>query len=183
MSAINYDIRTSGSDEAFGEEAERGIEMESLRPLPRISIHAFCESEAMQRMIDRMGRDRRLAKVNLRVTSGSVAAAANMFSSTPTPNLIILETDAEPKNLLGELAPLAGGRLGFPGQAFEDPFAGQRLRGGAALLGEVTQLGAGDQVHPELVHLRFAEAARLASTVLNKTRRRFTDPPASPPFS
>jgi pilus assembly protein CpaE len=107
MSAINYDIRTSGNDEAFGEEAERGIEMESLRPLPRISIHAFCESEAMQRMIDRMGRDRRLAKVNLRVTSGSVAAAANMFSSTPTPNLIILETDAEPKNLLGELAPLA----------------------------------------------------------------------------
>lgn len=107
MSAINYDIRTSGSEETFGEEAERGADMESLRPLPRISIHAFCESEAMQRMIDRMGRDRRLSKVNLRVTSGSVAAAANMFSSAPTPNLIILETDAEPKNLLGELEPLA----------------------------------------------------------------------------
>ena len=30
-----------------------------------------------------------------------------MFSSTPTPNLIILETDAAPDTLLGELAPLA----------------------------------------------------------------------------
>jgi pilus assembly protein CpaE len=107
MSAINYDIRTSDSGGAFAEEVDRSAEMEALRPLPRISIHAFCESEAMQKMMDRMARDRRLAKVNLRVTSGSVAAAANMFSSTPTPNLIILETDAEPKGLLNELAPLA----------------------------------------------------------------------------
>lgn len=107
MSAINYDIRTSDSGGAFAEEVDRSAEMETLRPLPRISIHAFCESDAMQKMMDRMARDRRLAKVNLRVTSGSVAAAANMFSSTPTPNLIILETDAEPKGLLNELAPLA----------------------------------------------------------------------------
>ncbi len=107
MSAINYDIPPSGPEEAFTEEADRAAEMEALRPLPRISIHAFCESEAMQRMVDRIGRDRRLAKVNLRVTSGSVAAAANMFASTPTPNLIVLETDAEPKNLLSELVPLA----------------------------------------------------------------------------
>lgn len=107
MSAINYDIPPSGPGEAFTEEADRAAEMEALRPLPRISIHAFCESEAMQRMVDRIGRDRRLAKVNLRVTSGSVAAAANMFASTPTPNLIVLETDAEPKNLLSELVPLA----------------------------------------------------------------------------
>jgi len=107
MSAINYDIPPSGPGEALTEEADRAAEMEALRPLPRISIHAFCESEAMQRMVDRIGRDRRLAKVNLRVTSGSVAAAANMFASTPTPNLIVLETDAEPKNLLSELVPLA----------------------------------------------------------------------------
>jgi pilus assembly protein CpaE len=107
MSAINYEIRGSGNGEPLGEDAERAGELETLRPLPRISIHAFCESEAMQRMMDRMSRDRRLSKVNLRVTSGNVGAAANMFSSAPTPNLIILEMDAEPKNLLSELAPLA----------------------------------------------------------------------------
>jgi pilus assembly protein CpaE len=107
MSAIKYDIRSSGDGEPVGEDAERVSELEQLRPLPRISIHAFCESEAMQRTMDRMSRDRRLSKVNLRVTSGRVAAAANMFASAPTPNLIVLESDAEPGNLLQELAPLA----------------------------------------------------------------------------
>lgn len=107
MSAINYEIRGSGQEDISGAEPERNGDMEALRPLPRISIHAFCESDTMQRMMDRMGRDRRMAKVNLRVTSGSVAAAANMFASSPTPNLIILETDAEPRNLLHELTPLA----------------------------------------------------------------------------
>lgn len=107
MSAINYEIRGSAGEDQAGNEVEKAGEFDLVRPLPRISVHAFCESDAMQRMVDRMGRDRRMAKVNLRVTSGSISAAANMFSSSPTPNLIVLETDAEPKDLLTELAPLA----------------------------------------------------------------------------
>ncbi|KKX31682.1 hypothetical protein [Rhizobium sp. LC145] len=107
MSAINYEIRTGAEGGRYVEEADRLGDIEALRPLPRISIHAFCESEAMLRLMDRMSRDRRMAKVNMRITSGAIDAAAKMFTSAPTPNLIILETDAEPKNLLGELAPLA----------------------------------------------------------------------------
>ncbi len=48
-----------------------------------------------------------MAKVSMRITGGNIAAAAAMFSSTPTPNLIILETEATPQTLLQELAPLA----------------------------------------------------------------------------
>ena len=48
-----------------------------------------------------------MARVSLRVTRGNIAAAATMFASTPTPNLIILETEAGPRDLLSELAPLA----------------------------------------------------------------------------
>ncbi|MBT9371445.1 CpaE family protein [Rhizobium sp. CSW-27] len=105
MNAIDYDIRrTAEPDEP---EASRPGELDQLRPLPRISVHAFCESEAMHGIMERLGQDRRMAKVNMRVTSGSTQAAANMFAAAPTPNLIILETEARPAELLAELAPLA----------------------------------------------------------------------------
>ncbi|MCB5201617.1 CpaE family protein [Neorhizobium sp. T786] len=108
MSPVEYNIRMEpDAHSAVPDDAVVQSEFAALRPLPRISIHAFCEGDAMQRTMERMALDRRMAKVNMRVTNGGIEAAANMFSSAPTPNLIILETDAEPRNLLGELAPLA----------------------------------------------------------------------------
>ena len=110
MTQINYSIPASPDDQrgpAIEVEAQSQADLMSLRPLPRISIHAFCEGDALQKTVERMARDRRMTKVNMRITNGSVEAAANMFASSPTPNLIIIETDAEPRNLLGELAPLA----------------------------------------------------------------------------
>ncbi|MFC6446077.1 AAA family ATPase [Shinella zoogloeoides] len=89
------------------DETVRAADLEALRPLPRISVHAFCESEAMLRMMERCGQDRRMAKVSLKVSSASVAAAASMFASAPTPNLLILETSAQPGDIMDELAPLA----------------------------------------------------------------------------
>lgn len=107
MSAIDYDIHTSAKEDEATTDPLRPSEMEKTRPLPRISVHAFCESEGMHRVIERLGLDRRMSKVNLRVTSGGVSAAANMFASAPTPNLIVLEMDSAPAGLLQELAPLA----------------------------------------------------------------------------
>lgn len=106
MSTVEYEIKNT-SELRQAEEAVRMGELENMRPLPRISVHAFCESEGLQRVMERCANDRRLSKVSLRITSGGTAAAANMFSSAPTPNLIILETKASPSNLLAELAPLA----------------------------------------------------------------------------
>ncbi|MFD1744616.1 CpaE family protein [Rhizobium helianthi] len=107
MAPIQYDIRMSAEQDDTVEEQGRVADLDSLRPLPRISIHAFCNSDVMHRIMERLGQDRRMSKVNMRVTSGGVDAAANMFSAAPTPNLLILETEAEPQNLLNELAPLA----------------------------------------------------------------------------
>ncbi|TBD92584.1 AAA family ATPase [Rhizobium ruizarguesonis] len=106
MSAIEYEIRNP-SELRHAEEAVRMADLENMRPLPRISVHAFCESEALQRVMERCANDRRVAKVSMRIPSGGTAAAANMFSGAPTPNLIILETKANAANLLAELAPLA----------------------------------------------------------------------------
>ncbi|MGV4793571.1 AAA family ATPase [Rhizobium sp. F40D2] len=106
MSAIEYEIKNP-SELRHAEEAVRMADLENMRPLPRISVHAFCESEALQQVMERCANDRRMAKVSLRITSGGIAAAANMFSGAPTPNLIILETKANSGSLLNELAPLA----------------------------------------------------------------------------
>ncbi len=106
MSTVDYEIKNT-SELRHAEEAMRMGELENMRPLPRISVHAFCESEGLQRVMERCANDRRMSKVSLRITSGGTAAAANMFSGAPTPNLIIIETRANSAGLLAELAPLA----------------------------------------------------------------------------
>ncbi|MDP9807266.1 pilus assembly protein CpaE [Rhizobium tibeticum] len=106
MSTVEYEIKNT-TELRNAEDAIRMAELENMRPLPRISVHAFCESEELQRVMERCSHDRRMSKVGLRITSGGTAAAANMFATAPTPNLIILETKAGATNLLNELAPLA----------------------------------------------------------------------------
>jgi pilus assembly protein CpaE len=107
MSAIDYKIDSLSGETAVQSDIVVPHDLEHLRPLPRISIHAFCETEAVQSSLERCGQDRRMAKVGFRINSGNIAAAANMFATMPTPNLIILETSSEPAALLQELAPLA----------------------------------------------------------------------------
>ncbi|KQV44308.1 MULTISPECIES: CpaE family protein [unclassified Rhizobium] len=107
MSTIDYKIETEAGEAEIAADQVRAGDIEHLRPLPRISVHAFCETPALQKVMERCGQDRRMSKVTLRINSGSIAAAANMFSTMATPNLIILETSTEPRHLMAELAPLA----------------------------------------------------------------------------
>ena len=79
--------------------------MQALRPVPRISIQAFCETEGVANPIERAGEDRRMAKAHLKVHMGGIATAIEFYQSAPTPNLIILESRREPRELLESLAP------------------------------------------------------------------------------
>ncbi|MGB3833831.1 MAG: CpaE family protein [Mesorhizobium sp.] len=81
--------------------------MQALRPVPRISIQAFCETEGVANPIERAGQDRRMAKTHLKVHMGGIATATEFYQSAPTPNLIMLESRAEPRELLDQLAQLA----------------------------------------------------------------------------
>lgn len=81
--------------------------LERIRPIPRVSIQAFCESDAVASIIERAGADRRMAKAHLRVHKGGLAAAVEHFANAPTPNLVILETRHSPGELMGELEALA----------------------------------------------------------------------------
>jgi pilus assembly protein CpaE len=81
--------------------------LNTLRPIPRISIQAFCETESVASPIERAGEDRRMTKAHLKVHMGGVATAVEFYQSAPTPNLIVLESRSEPKELLESLGQLA----------------------------------------------------------------------------
>ncbi len=81
--------------------------MKAMRPIPRISIQAFCETEGIANPIERAAEDRRMAKAHLKVHMGRIATAIEFYRSAPTPNLIILESRQEPNALLQALRQLA----------------------------------------------------------------------------
>lgn len=101
MSNLAYESRLDGDD------AHDVAAMQVLRPIPRISIQAFCETEGVAGPMERAGEDRRMAKAHLKVHMGGIPTAIEFYQSAPTPNLIVLESRAEPKDLLAQLAQLA----------------------------------------------------------------------------
>jgi len=96
------------------EEGSYGDEMTEFgeadvdhRPVPRISIHAFCETPLTTALLEKASVDRRLSKAHLTIHMGGLSKAIDQFQSASTPNLIILEslaTGAEIFAQLGELA-------------------------------------------------------------------------------
>jgi len=77
------------------------------RPVPRISIHAFCEFPDTGAALQRAGGDRRLSKAHLQVQLGGVNAAVEHYNGQITPNLLIVETKLSGPAALAELDRLA----------------------------------------------------------------------------
>jgi pilus assembly protein CpaE len=80
---------------------------ERARPLPRISIQAFCESPAMAHVVQAASEDRRLSKAHVTLQMGGAAAAVAHYQESPTPNLILLESRLPQAELLAKLDELA----------------------------------------------------------------------------
>ena len=77
------------------------------RPVPRISIQAFCEFPDTGAALQRAGADRRLAKAQLTVQLGGISGAVEHFEGQVTPNLLIVETRLGGNEALAELDRLA----------------------------------------------------------------------------
>ncbi len=103
MSNLAYDTPVDGAETSQQDIAA----MQALRPVPRISIQAFCETEGVANPVKLAGEDRRMAKAHLKVHMGGIATAIEFYQSAPTPNLILLESRSEPKQLLEQLAQLS----------------------------------------------------------------------------
>ena len=82
-------------------------EMSKARPVPRIAVHAFCETQSVAKPIERLGEDRRMARAHTKVYMGGVRAAVEFYQTAPTPNLIMLESTQSHDALMHSLGELA----------------------------------------------------------------------------
>jgi pilus assembly protein CpaE len=80
---------------------------EHIAPAPRVSIQAFCETVETAAAVQAAGGDRRLAKAHLKIQMGGATAAAEAYRNSPTPNVILIESEGRAEELLGNLDLLA----------------------------------------------------------------------------
>src|ERR1700674_2262859 len=90
-----------------GEAADIVGREEQIAPAPRISVQAFCETVETAAAIQAAGEDRRMAKAHLRIQMGGLAAAVEAYQSSPTPNVIMLESESRSDDILSGLDQLA----------------------------------------------------------------------------
>ncbi|NWG91774.1 MAG: pilus assembly protein CpaE, partial [Parvularculaceae bacterium] len=93
-------------DDSF-DVAEYGDGDDDHRPVPRISIHAFCETPEVTSLLEKAAVDRRLSKTHLTVHMGGLAKAVDHFQTAATPNLIIVEALGGGAELFAQLGELA----------------------------------------------------------------------------
>jgi pilus assembly protein CpaE len=80
---------------------------EHIAPAPRVSVQAFCETVETAAAIQAAGEDRRLSKAHLKIQMGGITAAVEAYSSSPTPNVVMIETESRGDDILGGLDSLA----------------------------------------------------------------------------
>lgn len=77
------------------------------RPIPRISIQAFCDDPRVADALQYAAEDRRLSKAHVSIHMGGITAAISHYVDSPTPNLIVVDSALKSGQLLSELDRLA----------------------------------------------------------------------------
>ena len=80
---------------------------EHIAPAPRVSVQAFCETVETAAAVQAAGEDRRLSKAHLKIQMGGITAAVEAYSSSSTPNVIVIETENRSDDILTGLDSLA----------------------------------------------------------------------------
>lgn len=91
-----------GYDYSFGAQHAGGD-----RPIPRITVHGFCTRTSSLSLLRTIMNDRRMKNVTMDVFEGGVPAAIQYYVNETTPNLLIIESAGDPRQLLSELDSLA----------------------------------------------------------------------------
>jgi pilus assembly protein CpaE len=80
---------------------------EHIAPAPRVSVQAFCETVETAAAVQSAGEDRRMVKAHVKVQMGGAAAAVEAYRSSPTPNVILIESENRAEDVLVSLDQLA----------------------------------------------------------------------------
>ena len=80
---------------------------EHIAPAPRVSVQAFCETVETAAAVQAASEDRRLAKAHIKIQMGGATAAAEAYNNSPTPNVILIESENRAEQLLANLDRLA----------------------------------------------------------------------------
>ena len=87
---------------------EEAASDEQIAPVPRISVQAFCETVDTAGAVQGAAEDRRMAKAHVRIQMGGMPAALEAYRASPTPNVVLIESEKAGDNLLTALDELAG---------------------------------------------------------------------------
>ena len=82
-------------------------ELDHIHPIPRVTIHAFCETEDVASVLNDSSQDRRMMKAHVTVQQGGLTSAIEYYGSVTTPNLVIIESRLTGTDLLDQLVSLA----------------------------------------------------------------------------
>lgn len=107
LAAVTAEIGRAGSAVESVKAIDGDDTWRNARPLPRISIEAFCDNLDYAETLSACAADRRLAKASLAVHMGGAGAALAHYRSHPTPSLVILQSADERETLIASLDALA----------------------------------------------------------------------------
>src|SRR5262245_37885186 len=92
--------------QAEAESAEPARE-QHIAPVPRISIQAFCETPETTATMQAAGEDRRMGKAHVKIQAGGIVAAVEAYRTSPTPNVVVIESCSQGDDLITGLDTLA----------------------------------------------------------------------------
>lgn len=77
------------------------------KPLPSISVHAFCDRQETAHCINETTRDWRMKRTNVKIYMGGLPAAIEYYHKENTPSLIVIESGMRGEELFNQLEELA----------------------------------------------------------------------------
>lgn len=86
---------------------EEGNRDEGEKPLPAISVHAFCDRQETAHCLNETTRDWRMRRTNVKIYMGGLSAAIEFYHKENTPSLIVIESGMRGEELFNQLEQLA----------------------------------------------------------------------------